>query len=82
MKRRSRITTKQWPDTRGTRDFFARAGVYYTRKDYPKARDDYSRVIELAPTAGGLREPGTRQRLHLKEFNAALEDWDHGPAGA
>jgi tetratricopeptide (TPR) repeat protein len=64
-------------DPRNPAAYYGRAGAHYARRDYLKARDDYSRVIALAPRAAGAYENrGVINWLHLKEFDAALRDWN------
>jgi len=56
---------------------YKRAGSHIAQKDYAKARDDCTTVLNLFPTA---KEPRfDRARLlwvHLKEFDASLADWE------
>ena len=57
--------------------YFGRAGVYYASKDYRKARDDYSQVIALVPRAAiAYGNRAIVSWMHLKEFDAALKDWE------
>jgi serine/threonine protein kinase/tetratricopeptide (TPR) repeat protein len=56
---------------------YMRGGLQAVRKNYIQARDDFTTVLTLFPTA---IEPRTdRARLlwrHLKEFDASLADWE------
>jgi tetratricopeptide (TPR) repeat protein/tRNA A-37 threonylcarbamoyl transferase component Bud32 len=56
---------------------YKRAGFYVERKDYARARDDYTTVLTLFPTAvEPRRDRATLLWRFLKEFDASLADWE------
>jgi tetratricopeptide (TPR) repeat protein len=56
---------------------YKRAGYRVAQKDYVGAREDYTTVLTMFPTAPEpRRDRGTLCWLHLKEFDASLEDWE------
>jgi tetratricopeptide (TPR) repeat protein/tRNA A-37 threonylcarbamoyl transferase component Bud32 len=60
--------------------YYSRAGLYFASRDYAKARDDYSKVLELASGAVGaadvLRNRAIINWIHLKDFPAAIADFE------
>jgi serine/threonine protein kinase/tetratricopeptide (TPR) repeat protein len=55
----------------------ARAELLLARKRYGEARDDFDRILEAAPRAAPiLRARAIVNWLNLKDFDAALADWE------
>jgi tetratricopeptide (TPR) repeat protein len=56
---------------------YKRAGFYIVRKDYVRARADYTTVLAMFPTAvQPRRDRATVCWLFLKDFDASLADWE------
>src|SRR5262249_26663453 len=60
--------------------YFGRAVLNKARREYPKARDDFAKVIELTPprapaTAVAYQSRAEINWYYLKEFDAAVKDW-------
>src|SRR5262249_53171268 len=56
---------------------YMRAGLHVVRKDYARAREDYTTVLTLFPTAvEPRRDRATLLWRFLKDFDASLADWE------
>ena len=58
------------------KEIYTRAHHYIDAKDYLRAREDYSRILELAPKNVGIwNERGILNWIYLRDFDAALVDF-------
>jgi len=63
-------------DPKNAQAFYTRAHFHLGRKDYLRARDDYTGVLALYPASAPTRtERATLNWVFLRDFDASLADW-------
>jgi tetratricopeptide (TPR) repeat protein/tRNA A-37 threonylcarbamoyl transferase component Bud32 len=63
-------------DAKNPQALYARAHYYFDRKDYARARDDFSALLAMFPKSAPTRiERGILNWVFLRDFDASLVDW-------